>query len=727
MSIDISDEALPSQAQKMKIFVSYSRSDMTTVDLLVDALETRGFICLIDRRDLEYGEKWQGMLRDFIAEADSVVFVVTPRSVTSEWCRWEMAEVAKRSKRLVPIMLEHVSSNKMPPELSEWHIMPFNSVENQEKQIADLVATLLADRGWVQEHTRLAGLALTWEASKHPPDSVLQGVALASAESWKSAPRKVNLLVDPRVEAFISESRAADSRRSRKRFRIAWSIGVGALSLAIFALLQWVTAQTNQKLAEEQRELAQRSEVKAISARDEAIASETIATSEKSRNETLRIYFQAKDKLSQGETIVAQLLALEISDRLPSLEQAIGAIQVRQMYYDVFLSLFAKPIDAPMRTSIVAPPLRGLRPRLVDPGRGCVDDECKTLELLHPSFRQPIEINCRRSEFCYWNTQSDEKPIAVPHPAEPVALISLDTQEDWRLFSMGTRSLSKNIFPSRLTCIDDECHGMNFGGNFLGPRAILWHRRLSSIDDAHNLSEPNITGNVVATTRDGIYLGQHAEWELSKGRTVAQRGSSVGFRTMYQYFDGAPFVVRKIAYNMAELSKRAKTHKIGTKWDGVVPEEVSAGLFGDARPLARRNEIVSAPDRRIVFDIEVSGRFIGIDDECVVSTAERPDNERGIGETESVFCVPGLSRAKAVGLTRDGVWLVAMLEDAAYAWRVYLDVRDLIKIGSEEMYRCLTQEERKDALLAPSPPAWCLAVGQGTNAGGKWPYISKID
>ncbi len=50
---------------KLNIFISYSRRDSAIADTLVDALAARGFaVTSIDRRHLEFGEKWQAELAE---------------------------------------------------------------------------------------------------------------------------------------------------------------------------------------------------------------------------------------------------------------------------------------------------------------------------------------------------------------------------------------------------------------------------------------------------------------------------------------------------------------------------------------------------------------------------------------------------------------------------------------------------------------------------------------
>src|SRR6185295_12725379 len=91
--------------ERLKVFISYSRRDTIAADALVEALIARGFDVSIDRRDLPFGEKWQAELAEFIRLSDTVVWLVSEASIQSNWVNWELDEVAKRNKRLVPVMI----------------------------------------------------------------------------------------------------------------------------------------------------------------------------------------------------------------------------------------------------------------------------------------------------------------------------------------------------------------------------------------------------------------------------------------------------------------------------------------------------------------------------------------------------------------------------------------------------------------------------------------------
>ncbi len=105
------------EAQKLKVFISYSRRDMAFADRLVTALESRDIEVIIDRRDLPLLEEWQNELIGFIRKADAVVYLLSPSSINSKWCIWEVEQVAALNKRLAPIVGEALPADANVPEI----------------------------------------------------------------------------------------------------------------------------------------------------------------------------------------------------------------------------------------------------------------------------------------------------------------------------------------------------------------------------------------------------------------------------------------------------------------------------------------------------------------------------------------------------------------------------------------------------------------------------------
>lgn len=254
------------QERGFKVFISYSRGDSAEfAAALVKALERQGLAARLDTRDLEFGEKWQAQLKDFIRQADAVVYVVSPRSIASKWCRWELAQVAAQSKRLVPVVHLEVKPEELPAEIGE--IQLFNARPGVDYAAGDeatfaglagrLAEGLQKDRAWLQEHTRLTDLAHAWAQHGKTRDHLLWGRALKNAELWmarrpKGAPPPSRAQLD-----FIASSQAAAQTSARR-----WVIGLSAATAGAVALaaMAWIQRQAaierqNQALANESRML----------------------------------------------------------------------------------------------------------------------------------------------------------------------------------------------------------------------------------------------------------------------------------------------------------------------------------------------------------------------------------------------------------------------------------------------------------------------------------------
>src|SRR6516165_12375754 len=105
----------PGAAEKLKVFISYSRKDSAEfADELLAGLKVAGFAPFLDRHDIAAGEDWEARLGGLIAQSDTVVFVVSPEAVKSERCVWEVDRTIELSKRLLPVIFKAVPENDIP-------------------------------------------------------------------------------------------------------------------------------------------------------------------------------------------------------------------------------------------------------------------------------------------------------------------------------------------------------------------------------------------------------------------------------------------------------------------------------------------------------------------------------------------------------------------------------------------------------------------------------------
>src|SRR5262249_9508353 len=172
-------------AEKLKVFVSYSRKDSAEfADELLAGLKVAGFAPFLDRHDIAAGEDWEVRLGGLIAESDTGVFVVSPEAGKSDRCVWEGGRTIEISKRLLPGIFEPVPEHDIPTKLSRLQFVRFDTGRGITRPLAELAEALRQDLDWIREHTRLGELARRWEGRVRPESLLLRGDDLDAAKAW---------------------------------------------------------------------------------------------------------------------------------------------------------------------------------------------------------------------------------------------------------------------------------------------------------------------------------------------------------------------------------------------------------------------------------------------------------------------------------------------------------------------------------------------------------------
>lgn len=91
-----------------RVFISYSRKDTQFVDQLQASLTERGFKPWVDRQRLEAGQDWPARIQNEIENCQTMVVVLTPDAIESEWVRREFHEALELRRRVIPIVLKAI-------------------------------------------------------------------------------------------------------------------------------------------------------------------------------------------------------------------------------------------------------------------------------------------------------------------------------------------------------------------------------------------------------------------------------------------------------------------------------------------------------------------------------------------------------------------------------------------------------------------------------------------
>jgi hypothetical protein len=78
-----------------------------------------------DREKLRGGEVFGEKFAKAIAAAESFLFLLSPRSIASKWCRRELARADALDKPIVPLLLDEVLRDQLPMELEGVQYIDF--------------------------------------------------------------------------------------------------------------------------------------------------------------------------------------------------------------------------------------------------------------------------------------------------------------------------------------------------------------------------------------------------------------------------------------------------------------------------------------------------------------------------------------------------------------------------------------------------------------------------
>ena len=219
----------------LKIFISYSRRDLQIADSFVAELGAQNFEVVIDRRNLPYGEEWQKELADFIRSSDTVLWLISEASLASKWVKWELGEVERLKKRLVPVRIASIDPDALPESLGKIHALPAEDVFDFSRHLPLLIQTLNTNAAWLKEATRLSDRASQWKAKDQDEAQLLRGRALSEAEGWVATKPASAPAINSEILDLLLHSRQGVSRRQRRTVLLSLLLAVGGVSLAIYA------------------------------------------------------------------------------------------------------------------------------------------------------------------------------------------------------------------------------------------------------------------------------------------------------------------------------------------------------------------------------------------------------------------------------------------------------------------------------------------------------------
>jgi hypothetical protein len=205
-----------SQMDQISLFISYARNpSLQLAHQLHDTLIALNYNVWFDKSDIPLGVDFQEQINIGIEKADYFIFVLTPNSIQSRYCKIEIDFAKKYNKRIIPLLHQPVDGiENIDEEIKKINWTDFSNAEKTagdfESSVLRLKDTLENGKDMVTVHTTLLKRALAWTRNREDEDLLLSFNDLQEAERWlETINSQENPLLRPsRVHLdYINQSR----------------------------------------------------------------------------------------------------------------------------------------------------------------------------------------------------------------------------------------------------------------------------------------------------------------------------------------------------------------------------------------------------------------------------------------------------------------------------------------------------------------------------------------
>ena len=171
--------------ESLDVFISYSRADSDLARKLNDCLQMYGKTTWFDQESIASGSDFKQEIYQGIKSSDNFLFIISPRSVNSPYCKDEVEYASSLNKRFVTVLHQEVNTNDLHPELAKVQWIDFNHTQRDfNTNFNQLMITLDTDREHVQSHSKWLQRALDWEQKDRSDDLLLRGKEFLIAQNW---------------------------------------------------------------------------------------------------------------------------------------------------------------------------------------------------------------------------------------------------------------------------------------------------------------------------------------------------------------------------------------------------------------------------------------------------------------------------------------------------------------------------------------------------------------
>ena len=236
------------------VFLSYCAQGRQFVLRLASALQAGDWRVWVDEDDIPPAAEWRDELAAGIRAAHTFVFVLSPDSVASDYCRWELEQAVALGKRLIPVVFRPV--DEAPKELAARQYIFMREQDDFGQALETLVAALRTDLEWVQRAPPMVdGRAAVGRATPRPQSARARPGSKVGRGLARTASGTDGAAANAASDRVPLASREWERRRVQIMVCAVTAALAVAIALGVVALLQRNDARHQAAIARS-RELA---------------------------------------------------------------------------------------------------------------------------------------------------------------------------------------------------------------------------------------------------------------------------------------------------------------------------------------------------------------------------------------------------------------------------------------------------------------------------------------
>ena len=193
-----------------QVFLSASDQDYALKEKIGKNLMRKGLTIWTNQTDIKTGTAFKQEINKGIEGADNFVYFISLATLRSHYCQEELAQAFAHNKRIIPLLIQEIDLNLLPPKLQELQFIDLTKSEDDHKYrhgIDKLLKVLKSDAYYYENHKLLLVKAIKWQRQNHNPSILLRSYNLHHFEAWlKLAKNRQDYPPLPLQEEFIRES-----------------------------------------------------------------------------------------------------------------------------------------------------------------------------------------------------------------------------------------------------------------------------------------------------------------------------------------------------------------------------------------------------------------------------------------------------------------------------------------------------------------------------------------